>query len=474
MLSSFSSPHCSASRCRDRFFSRPLSCGLLLTLLLLGMTGCNPGVKKMPLPQEEFVPPREVELEEGVSPLRFEALIFDIPGGRPVGTLYAGLTEDGSKYCNYGTDAVLTAASSATFVGAAGHGDINRSFVRALRTLGYNVVGDQADTFTIATERNKARFAVIGRITDMVTNICNECSLWDCRSLGTASGETYLEIEWSVGEIKPQLEVLKIQTRGFAKIEKGVPAGAHIAYITAFEDAVFKLGSSPEFYRIISTPEESNDSIEVREGGYSFCLNHEPLGPFMQETELITQSVVTVVTKAGHGSGYAITEDGYFLTNYHVVKGQSDVRIEPDLGFQIPAEVVAYNQIRDVALLKVNARFPPAAIARNPVKITDEVFPVGAPINRSMGKTVTKGVVSAFRDSSKQWRDLIQSDASIQPGNSGGPVFNAEGEVVAMTVSMLTLSSEMKDIHSLGVNFFIPIHDALNALGIKDRCDPVK
>jgi serine protease Do len=153
------------------------------------------------------------------------------------------------------------------------------------------------------------------------------------------------------------------------------------------------------------------------------------------------------------GSGFFITADGYAVTNNHVVDGAAKVEVVTDDGKTHRAKVVGTDPKTDLALLKVEGRsdFPFVKMAPKMPKIGDWVLAVGNPYG--LGGTVTAGIVSAEnRDiGSGPYDDFIQIDAAVNRGNSGGPTFNLNGEVIGVNTAIFSPSGG-----SVGIAFAIP------------------
>ena len=153
------------------------------------------------------------------------------------------------------------------------------------------------------------------------------------------------------------------------------------------------------------------------------------------------------------GSGFIISEDGYVVTNHHVVEHASEVSITLDDGRNVSAEVVGADQRTDLALLKIKDKgpFTSVAFAREMPRVGDWVIAVGNPFG--LGGTVTAGIVSARgRDiGAGPYDDFLQIDASVNRGNSGGPTFNTRGEVVGVNTAIFSPSGG-----SVGIGFAIP------------------
>ena len=148
---------------------------------------------------------------------------------------------------------------------------------------------------------------------------------------------------------------------------------------------------------------------------------------------------------AASGSGFAVSSSGYVVTNHHVVDGCSEVKIQHE-GTSIPVTIVAYDPINDLALLKGD--FTPAEtfpLSRRNPKLMQEIFVAGYPFGKDVSSSlkVTRGIVSSLTGIGNNVSH-IQIDAALQPGNSGGPIFNNRGNVVAVAVSKLDLMEALE------------------------------
>jgi S1-C subfamily serine protease len=185
--------------------------------------------------------------------------------------------------------------------------------------------------------------------------------------------------------------------------------------------------------------------------------------PLSEGTSALQAAVVTIKLENGHGSGFFISKDGYLLTNHHVVEDNKFVTIKLTTGRQMPGEVLRSHKARDVALVKVNESAMAALpLQLEPPDVAAEVYAVGTPFREMYSTTISKGIVSAYRtvDDLK----LIQSDAAIHGGSSGGAMVDRFGNVVAISVSGIVNSAEKL---GTSLNFFIPIADALKFLAVE-------
>ena len=202
-------------------------------------------------------------------------------------------------------------------------------------------------------------------------------------------------------------------------------------------------------------------------------LDVPPVVDVAAVVERIGPSVVTVVADssgelgAGRstGTGVVITADGEILTNSHVVEGSDDVSVLfGDSIDPIPAEVLAADPGNDLALLKVDLDGLTPAVFADPesISIGDEVVAVGFALDLDGGPTVTRGIVSALNrtiaNSDGALDGLIQTDAAISSGNSGGPLLNSSGEVVGINTAVFQSSMNTA---ANNVGFAISVGEAL-------------
>jgi serine protease Do len=178
--------------------------------------------------------------------------------------------------------------------------------------------------------------------------------------------------------------------------------------------------------------------------------------------ELVSEygaAVVQVRTPAGLGSGFIINPDGFFITNFHVIEGETQISVEVYFQrdgqltrqFFKQVQIIAINKFGDLALLRIvdrdAPRFPSVVLGdADSLAVGDRVFAIGSPLG--LERTVTEGMLST------KTRELdgelyLQTTAQINPGNSGGPLFNMRGEVVGVTNMKITFGE--------GLGFAIPV-----------------
>ena len=150
------------------------------------------------------------------------------------------------------------------------------------------------------------------------------------------------------------------------------------------------------------------------------------------------------------GSGFVISEDGYIVTNNHVIEGADEITIEFFEGGELEAKLIGTDPNTDIALLKVEADAPLAFVSfgnSDTARVGDWVMAMGNPLGQ--GFSVSAGIVSQRgRALSGAYDDYIQTDAAINRGNSGGPLFNMDGEVIGVNTAILSPNGG-----SIGIGF---------------------
>ena len=167
------------------------------------------------------------------------------------------------------------------------------------------------------------------------------------------------------------------------------------------------------------------------------------------------------------GSGFILSEDGYVITNHHVVEGASEVDVVLHDGTEYPAQVVGYDSTNDLAVLKMEASGLTAATigSSDDLAVGDMVVAIGNPLGE-LTATQTVGYVSGIKrevTTSNTILSMIQTDAAINPGNSGGPLFNMYGEVVGITTAKYSGTTD-SGASIEGIGFAIPIDDVMTSI----------
>jgi Do/DeqQ family serine protease len=167
--------------------------------------------------------------------------------------------------------------------------------------------------------------------------------------------------------------------------------------------------------------------------------------------------------RAGLGSGVVVSSEGYILTNYHVVEAADEIEVASNDGRKFKAKVVGADPESDLAVLRVpaEARLSPITFASpDSLRVGDVVLAIGNPFG--VGQTVTSGIVSALGRSHlgiNTFENFIQTDAAVNPGNSGGALVDSNGSLVGINTAIYSQSGG-----SMGIGFAIPVSLARNVM----------
>ena len=223
-------------------------------------------------------------------------------------------------------------------------------------------------------------------------------------------------------------------------------SGAASAQLPDFVDLVEK--QSPAVVNITT----SQEARRLKHGGKRIPAPEEMFDFFRKF--MPPEGEAFLPPRQGQGSGFLISSDGYILTNTHVVDHVDEVIVKLADKREFRAKVVGTDSRTDVALIKINAEGLPRVTLGDPnqLRVGEWVLAIGAPFG--FENSVTAGIVSAIGRSLPQenYVPFIQTDVAVNPGNSGGPLFNMKGEVVGMNSQIISRSGGY-----MGLSFAIPI-----------------
>lgn len=457
---------------------------LCLPLLAIGcLTSCAP-VKKV-----EYAQPLAHPADAAPAPVLFRTLKTKIPLGAEIGLERTGCIFPFNT--KIGRHRLKNVVDQDTVKGF---------FHDALELQGYDVVSaiDIAVDEEWEDEINRTEYTVTASITHAEIDMCNggrwivnfKSLIWPLdilkfpfSQMGGGRGRMYLQIEWGVYDSLRRTTVYKTTTEGYVRRKMPNVEAIGLMVGEAFEMAAHNLGTDTAFHDLLfygTKPDGAwrNDNTKPHrpkryDGQEGVTVKARPLSntPLTAHIDR-TRKAAVVVQKLGHGSGFFITERGHILTNAHVVGNADRVRIvTADKSEALIAEVLRVDRARDVALLKLEDIPAGLEIITLPIRtdwpqISETIYALGAPSHTRLENTLTKGIVSAHRRNFKLYglsQDYIQGDVQTIGGNSGGPLLDAHGNVVGLTVASLYQRIGESDS---GLNVFIPIDDALAKLGI--------
>jgi serine protease Do len=214
-----------------------------------------------------------------------------------------------------------------------------------------------------------------------------------------------------------------------------------------------------------------NAAILGTEPEFYFSDTHSaPVQDVSSLVKLIGEAVVQVRTPEGLGSGFFINADGYLITNFHVIEGETEISVEVyhqnngqlDRDVFKQVRIIAINKFHDLALLKIDDKNAPkfkyvTLGSADSLNVGDQVFAIGSPLG--LERTVTSGILST-KTRQLEGELYLQTSTQINPGNSGGPLFNLAGEVVGVTNMKITFGE--------GLGFAIPVELVKNFLDHRD------
>jgi len=225
--------------------------------------------------------------------------------------------------------------------------------------------------------------------------------------------------------------------------------------------------------QILDIRDPEGQTVELHaQNEHIFTLGRLKAQPVPQLVAEFGDAIVIVRTPRGLGSGFVISDRGHIITNYHVVEGETRIRVTlfrpTEQGYDKleleKVKILALQPLRDIALLQLDldelegwAPKPVVISDQNDLSVGDLVFAVGNPLG--LERSVTQGIVSSTTRTIGQLR-FIQTDTSINPGNSGGPLFNARGEVVGIVCAGFVFFD--------GLAFGIPASDLVDFLQHRD------
>lgn len=244
-------------------------------------------------------------------------------------------------------------------------------------------------------------------------------------------------------------------------------AGLFVAGLGSAQDRSF--AGPVSFADVVEQVSPAVVTVEVSQGGAIIQSNmpgqlrgfEEFFGRFgMQMPGAMTE--VPVPQRDGVGSGFVIDADGYIATNYHVVEGARSVTVRFNSGESFQAAVVGTDPVTDLALLQVEnpQGFPELQFGdSDQARVGEWVLAMGNPFG--IGESATAGIISARgrNINAGPYDDFLQIDAAINSGNSGGPVFNAAGEVIGINTAIFSPTGG-----NVGIGFAIPANQARNVL----------
>lgn len=388
---------------------------------------------------------------------------FAVPPPTPVAALPAGATSqpvtltkmvvqlrEGEVWADYTVEII----NKAPLTWSGGRSEMNVEvfapiFAEELRTAGFSAEGGES---LFETKGTDLQVGVLVR--EMRGRFCDTCEILNN---GAVRGAVRMVAEWQVYSSLQRTVLATIRTEGAFEIKKSREGNFERIIIGAFAENVRQLLATEAFRQIVTA--RPGASL-ARPALAALHLTRAKSAP--STIPAAAASVVAVFAEGGAmGSGFLISQEGYVLTNQHVVGASKYVKVRWPDGREGLGEVVRTDRRRDVALIQTESSGRSAlAMKTSEANVGDTVFAVGTPLQSTLQGTVTKGIVSAHRTT--DGLSFIQSDVVINAGNSGGPLLDEKAAVTGIAVSGIDLGGA-----PAGINFFIPIADALKVLNLQ-------
>lgn len=421
--------------------------------LMAGLAGC--GGAGMPIPDVEMRPPPQVPMGKELATIRFQSVTYAIPPGTTIGG-YGGSVFS----CAQRGDAITWLFSRSRSLS----NDFEDIFFDRMRLAGHNMVGDPNALFA-SLERGKPRtdYLIGGRIDDIKLDVCQQRDLFTGDEKFLKTGRGYVKMEWQVFSRSLRKVVYTTETEGVAELEDPSMMAVRLLVNAAFGSAVSNLAADTGLMELVSRDPDAFAVADREVGPAPLLIPEAPLfqEPFASHADAVRAAVVTVDNGLSHGSGVFVSPS-LLLSNYHVVEGHDTVMVRDLTGTWRQGQVLRRDRRRDVALVQVDDSghvFLPIRLA--PLELTEDIFAIGTPRRRGLAGTVTRGIVSGFPKNDRGLTD-IQADAAVNPGNSGGALVDARGNLVGLTYAGFTDGGG----GPVGLNLFIGINDALRTLNL--------
>lgn len=404
---------------------------VLAVVSLLDSIGCATSIPTDSLEFRRPVPVDEKQFDE----VGFAGLVSSVSPGTTIGAHHDGIA--GVPHFSYRWGENYWIRSDDAFGVKA---------TTLLRRAGYHALGNPESVFEVNDER-KARVQLAAKITGVTLNTF--------APLAGGFDELLLTIEWQLYDTVDRSLRLKVTTTGYARSR----SRSSLLALDAFSVALNNLLARPTFAEAMRRRGgngESPWSTMTQMVAIRRCPVAAPT-ELPRDFDAAMRAVVRIQCGMVAGSGAVISPDGFVLTVAHIVSGATHCQVSLRSGLSFEADVLRADPQQDVAIIRIpgsgHACLPCDA---SPLPLGVEVYAIGNPLSYEF--SVTKGVVSATR--TVDGREFVQTDTSVSPGNSGGPLVDLRGQVRAI-VSWKRIEPEAE-----GLSFASTVEAAFHRLGL--------
>jgi S1-C subfamily serine protease len=386
-----------------------------------------------PVPPERTAPAPIVLSAPEPHLVEFERLIVRLPPNQDVGDVFVGTRK---------VDDVRWRQSLVETLA------FNVAASDELRTHGYRV-SEPADRLFSEGEMRRTRLRLGGIVRQLRANLFYG---GPARIRGAA--EVEVSVEFQLYDALEKRVLFSRVFQGYATETGSKPDPINAAILDAFR----YLLSEPDFVARFQSISEEPSVAAAEPLSVRACP--ERGGMASGSIDEVLDAVTIVQVSAGQGAGVLISPDGHILTSAHLVSGLDAVQVKLRSGIQLQARVLRSDVVQDVAVLRLPGRgYACVGLARDgaPPPGTD-VFAVGSPLGGELSWSVSRGVISGVRD--LDGRQLLQTDASLNPGNSGGPLIDSHLRVLGI-VSFKVAGDGIE-----GIGFGVPADVVEERLGL--------
>ena len=419
----------------------------ILTMLLLGaaliLLSCSSrNASTGWVPDVDIVP---ISIgESGTEPLTFKGVIYRIPVGRVLGEVrQRRRVVDEIRWTIPRTHST----------------EWNVAVTDGLRSYGYSV-RDAADAIFDRKGRRevKVRYEMAAILHDAKLDLDFD---YDARreTRGRGVGTAEVEVEVRLFDAIENRTVYEAFFSGRAREVGRKPNPMTSAVV----NAILKAAGDPDFASILARSETAPSSIALDADAtpIAACPRREA-SVLPEDLPSTLRAVVEIQVGSLGGTGVIVSPDGWVLTAAHVIAEAPEVWVRLDAGALLPAEVHSLDPRSDLALARIPGReYPciPLRAAAEKLELGSDVFAVNIAIGDNREPTITRGVVSGFPE--QEGRRFIQTDASLNPGSSGGPLLSPDGSIAGITVAKLVGNAIE------GTGLAVPIDDVVRSLSIR-------
>jgi S1-C subfamily serine protease len=377
----------------------------------------------------------------GSHPLIFQKVLYRIPTGQVLGEARAGRRV---------IDELRWGRSSTQTL------DFNVAVTDRMRSLGYNM-RDAADSLFEPAGVIHARYELAAVLHDVALDFAYPPSRKDGVSgVGIGKADVVVELQLFDALAKQTIYTRTFEGHGEDTGLKPNPI------MDAVANAVARAAADPEFVAILSRDSASEDPAEnasrVQIAGCNAPVDLS-LPEGMDQT---LNSIVSIRVGQISGSGVILSAEGWVLSASHVVGDDNEIWVRLRAGIEVPATLVRNDKRLDLALLRLAGRgYPcsPPRLAQEPLTLGSDVFAVSSLHEPAGRPTISRGVVSGYPE--REGIRFIQTDASVNPGSSGGPLLSADGRIVGIVVQ------KAAGVGVEGIGLAIPIEEVVEGLSLE-------